>query len=176
MAEPTTPWVDHESPTGPATCGTVSEWLASAHPSPSAVRNEWSSTAQVALIPLGRTFDAVRLPDTIVHAAAESDEPCTIGACLAEYVCGPVIHDPGGRRYYALVPPGTAPEWTAQDTKCLSQGTYLGVPRSDHTELNERTQGSYWSVPMTRPGHLCNPLNVLALVTIGRCFADKDEA
>nr|WP_240982764.1 hypothetical protein [Streptomyces sp. S3(2020)] len=127
------------------------------------------------MIPLGRTFDAVRLPGAIVHAAAQSNEPCTIDACLAKYVCGPVIHDPGGRRYYALVPPGTALEWTAQGTKCLSQGTYLGVPRADHTELNERTWASYWSVPMPRPGHLCNPLDVLSLVTVGHGFADKDE-
>lgn len=176
MAEPTVPRLPGTSPTGPAPCGTVSEWLASAHPSPSMVRNEWSSAAQLALIPVGRIFDAVRLPGEIVHAAAQSDESSAIGTRLAEYICGPVIHDPGWGRYYALVPPGTAPKWRAQGTECLSEGTYLGVPRTDHTELDERTQASYWSVPMSQPGRLCSPADVLALVTVGNCFADKDDA
>ncbi|MET9134692.1 hypothetical protein [Streptomyces antibioticus] len=142
--------------------------MASAHPSPDMVWDEWSSVAKLALIPLGQNFEAIRVAEDVVHNAVMSDEPPTVGARLARDLRGPVIHDPGFRRYYALVPVGTSPEWTASGTDCLSVGTYLGVPRTDRTETHESTRGSCWSVPMTRPGHLCRAEDVLALVTAGR--------
>jgi hypothetical protein len=95
-----------------------------------------------------------------------------MGRCLGG---GPVIHDPGFRRYYALVPPSTARTWREPAAECLSDGTYLGVPRSDRIEYDEQTRASYWVVPMARPGRLCMPADVLALVMAGRCIDGEDE-
>jgi hypothetical protein len=98
------------------------------------------------------------------------------GDRLAQYLeDGPVIHDPGFRRYYVLVPPGTAETWGTTVAECLGEGTYLGVPRVDRTELDEHTQASYWVLPVTRPGHLCKPADVLALAMAGGCVTDADE-
>jgi hypothetical protein len=153
-------------------------WLASAHPSPDTIRREWSSAAKLALIPLGRAFDAVRLADGVVHRAVGSDDSCVAGDRLAQYLeDGPVIHDPGFRRYYVLVPPGTAETWRTPVAECLGEGTYLGVPRVDRVELEQHTQASsYWVLPMTRPGHLCQPAEVLALAMAGGCVTDEDES
>lgn len=153
------------------------EWLASAHPSPSTVREEWGSIAQLALIPLGRSFEAVRIHEDIVHGFAGSDDPATVSARLAESLnSGPVIRDPGFHRYYALVPPGTAEVWRSPVAECITAGTYLGVPRADRVESNGGTRTSYWSVPMSRPNGLCTAADVLALVKVGHGLAREDES
>ncbi|WKX09262.1 hypothetical protein [Streptomyces sp. NL15-2K] len=175
MRNATVPAGPPTSPPFPSPGGPVERWLASAHPSPETVRNEWISAGKLALIPLGKTFDAVRIPEPVVYSAAQSNEPSTVGPWLARHLHGPVIHDPGFRRYYALVPPGTAPAWAARSTECLSDGTYLGVPRTDRTELDEHTQASYWSVPMARPGDLCRTADVLELVLLGHVLADDED-
>jgi hypothetical protein len=94
---------------------------------------------------------------------------------LNRYLKGPVIHDPGFRRYYALVPPGTAKEWPSPVVECLTEGTFLGVPRVHRTASAEPTQASYWSVPMTRPGALCGAVEVLALAMAGGCRSGDEE-
>ncbi|MEV6539952.1 hypothetical protein [Streptomyces sp. NPDC051665] len=158
-------------------CGTAEEWLASAHPSPSIVCEEWDSIAQLALIPLGRGFEAVRIPEDVVHAFVGSDDPATVNAHLAESLNGgPVIRDPGFHRYYALVPPGTAEAWRAPVAECITAGTYLGVPRADRVESNGGTRTSYWSVPMSRPNGLCTAADVLTLVKVGHGLAREDES
>ncbi|MFC9507560.1 hypothetical protein [Streptomyces sp. NPDC057002] len=153
----------------------VERWLASAHPSPDTARGEWSSAAKLAVIPLGRVFEAVRLPERVVHRAVASADRDTVSDRLARCLSGaPVIHDPGFRRYYALVPPGTAQMWCTPVAECLGQGTYLGVPRADRIELDEYGQASYWAVPVVRPGRLGMAVDVLALAMTGRCLGDED--
>lgn len=177
MAESKSPGTACPSPASSSRCGTVERWLASAHPSPDTARGEWSAAAKLALIPLGRIFEAVRLPDRIVHRAVGSADPSTVSDRLAQRLSGgPVIHDPGFRRYYALVPPGSTGKWLMPVAEGLGEGTYLGVPRADRTELDEETRASYWAVPMTRPGRLCTAADVLALVAAGGCLGDDDEA
>ncbi|MFJ9891708.1 hypothetical protein ACIQPR_00105 [Streptomyces sp. NPDC091280] len=157
-------------------CGVVEKWLASAHPSPRTALEEWDGNAQLALIPLGRGFEAVRIPEDIVHAFVGSDSPATVNARLAEGLNGgPVIRDPGFRRYYALVPPGTAAVWRAPVAECIAAGTYLGVPRTDRVESNGGTSTSYWSVPMSRPNGLRTAAEVLALVRVGHSLVSEDE-
>lgn len=153
----------------------VEAWLASAHACPHAPRREWSSPARLALIPLGRLFDAVRIPAPVAHDAFASHDLTVVGRRMARHLRGPVIHDPAGRRYYALVPPGTADAWRAPAAACLGEGTYLGVPRADLTELNPGTLCSYWAVPMTRPGKLCQAPDVLTLVMVGGVLVDADD-
>lgn len=177
MAEITVRRAGRVSLVSPFSCGTVEEWLASAHPSPDVARGEWISPAKLALIPLGRAFEAVRLPERIVHRAVACADPYGVSDRLARCLGGgPVIHDRGFRRYYALVPPGSARAWCEPTAECLTEGTYLGVPRVDRTELDEWTQASYWAVRVARPGHLCTAADVLALVMAGRGPTDEDEA
>ncbi|MGW0495166.1 hypothetical protein ACWD0Z_06935 [Streptomyces sp. NPDC003007] len=110
------------------------------------------------MIPLGHSFDAVRIPADVVHAATGSTDRSVVEARLAQCLNdGPVIHDPGFARYYALVPPGTADEWPSPVVECLGEGTYLGVPRVDRIDLEEETQALYWSVVISRVGVLCKP-------------------
>ncbi|EFL33230.1 predicted protein [Streptomyces viridochromogenes DSM 40736] len=138
---------------------------------------EWSSAAKLAVLPLGTAFEAVRLPERIVHRAVASVDPYTVSDRLARCLAGaPVIRDPGFRRYYALVPPGTSQTWCEPAAQCLGEGTYLGVPRGDHTEFDEWTKASYWAVPMVRPGRLCTAADVLALAMTGRCLESEGEA
>lgn len=152
---------------------TVIGWLASAHPSPIQAQREWSSIASVALIPLGERFDAVRIPETLVHAVTGSDTHSVVDSRLAEYLNGgPVIRDPHSHRYYALVPPGAMSEWQSPAAACLGQGTYLGVPHTDRTSPDQ-TWGTYWSVPMARAGTLCSEADVLRLVIAGQRLTDE---
>jgi hypothetical protein len=127
MAEIRVPAATRTSPEGAPSYGTVERWLASAHPSPSAVRREWNGAAKLALIPLGGMFDAVRVPEEIVHGAVGCDEPSRVADRLTECLRGgPVIHDSGFRHYYALVPPGTAQAWFLSTVGCLGRAPTSG--------------------------------------------------
>ncbi|MFH8288359.1 hypothetical protein [Streptomyces sp. NPDC018059] len=68
---------------------------------------EWRE-AGVALLPLGSRFDAVRLPEALVHAAVRTTEPQVIAERLAQRLPGPVIYD--GRRNASTVT-HHRPEW-----------------------------------------------------------------
>ncbi len=163
------------TPESPPRAHVVEAWLASAHASPAAVRRNWDSPARLALVPLGRLFDAVRVPAAIAHHAFASHDQAVVTRKLARHMRGgPVIHDPAGRRYYALVPPGTAREWQAPAAQCLGEGTYLGVPRPDLTEPDQGTLCSYWAVPVIRPGKLCQVSDVLTVVMVGGCLTEED--
>ncbi|MFD5741299.1 hypothetical protein ACFXJM_08275 [Streptomyces massasporeus] len=110
---------------------------------------EWGGVAALALIPLGWRFEAVRISQAVVQRAVGSGTPPVARARLAHRLDGgPVIHDPGFCRYYALVPPGTAKTWCTPVAECLGEGTYLGVPRVDRIGLDAHTRVSYWAVPM----------------------------
>ncbi|MGW5637914.1 hypothetical protein [Streptomyces sp. NPDC003832] len=118
-------------------------------------------------------FDAVRTPATAVQLALNSTSSAVAHARLADHLCGgPVILDPERRRYYALVPPGTAAWWRAPGAACLGEDTYLGVPHPTLAEPDKQTLASYWAVPMPLPGRLCDVTDVLALVMVGSCLAD----
>ncbi|CCK24743.1 hypothetical protein BN159_0364 [Streptomyces davaonensis JCM 4913] len=163
------------TPPSPLPSGGVEAWIASAHSSPEAVYQEWDGECRLALIPLGKLFDAVRIPEHLVHGVAEVSDPSTVSGWLGWIFNGrPVIHDPAGRRYYALVPPGTARLWRAPAAACLGDGTYLGVPRTDVTGLEGHAWGSYWAVPVTRPGWLCRTSDVLTFVMVAGCLTDAD--
>ncbi|MBC2902506.1 hypothetical protein [Streptomyces cupreus] len=163
------------TPGSPPPAHAIEAWLASAHASPAAVRRGWDTTARLALVPLGRLFDAVRVPAAVAHQAFASHDQSVVARRLARHLHGgPVIHDPAGRRYYALVPPGTSQEWRAPAVQCLGEGTYLGVPRPELTELDQGTLCSYWAVPVTRPGKLCQVSDVLTVAMAGGLLADED--
>ncbi|MFD7990723.1 hypothetical protein [Streptomyces mexicanus] len=150
----------------------VEHWLLSTHPRPRQARAEWAQHG-VALLPLGTLFSAVRIPGPLVQAIAATTDPQELDAFLEDALDGgPVISDPGGNRYYALVPasvPRTwraaVDDWRTQDVDVLGRGSYLGVPRVDAVEY--RPLGTYWSVPMPSAAVLCPPLTVARLIAAG---------
>jgi hypothetical protein len=162
----------------------TAHWLLSAHPVPAQARQEWIDS-RVALLPPGTLCSAVRLPAHLVHAVASSSNPADVDAFLDEVLGGgPVICDPRGPRYYALVP-GSMPtawhdaaeEWRPLGVECLGRGTYLGVPRVDIVEFDPQTFVSYWAVPMPSAAVLCTPLKVARLISAGkRALAEELEA
>ncbi|KMS77715.1 hypothetical protein ACH49_19715 [Streptomyces leeuwenhoekii] len=157
-------------------------WLLSAHPQPAHARAEWQANG-VVLLPLGTLFSAIRIPGRLVQAVAASTKPEDIDAVLDEVLDrGPVICDPRGPRYYALVPasvPRTwAPavdDWKVADVDCLDRGTYLGVPRLDAVQPRSGT-ATYWSVPMPSAGVVCSPLKVARLIAAGVRHLSEDLA
>lgn len=126
----------------------------------------------VTVLRLGGLFDAVRIPQHLVHAAVGSRTADNVDSYLVDTLAGgPVIRDADVRRYYALVPAGTSNRWNGDtQTPCLGAGTFLGVPHPGRTHPDDRWR-SYWSVPMRQPGVLCRPGAVLHVVTLGlaRC-------
>ncbi|GHE60838.1 hypothetical protein GCM10018785_32410 [Streptomyces longispororuber] len=146
----------------------IAAWLAEADPHPEAVWAEWE-TRGAALVPLGRRFDAVRVPAERMHTAVRSVEPQTVAPALRAWVEGPVIRDlrsPGGP-YYVLIPVDA--QWDGEEDR-LSTNTLLGVPRPGHVSMLMR-----WIVEPQAPGHLCDPRYLRALLatadplrTVGR--------
>ncbi|GHC71691.1 hypothetical protein [Streptomyces flavofungini] len=137
----------------------IAEWLAKAHPLPDQARGEWARQG-VALLPLGRRFDAVRVPAERVHAAVGSDKPTTVTVALADWLHGPVIRDTRGcdRPYYVLVDP--AADWGGAEER-LSTDSYLGVPR-----VGPLTVAAAWVVLPQYPGELCATARLRALLSL----------
>ncbi|ATL28478.1 hypothetical protein [Streptomyces formicae] len=162
MADSTGRALSAEHSASPELVSAVTDWFARAHQAPGQARHEWSDTG-VALLPLGKRFDAVRMPDALVHAAVGSTEPDTIAARLGQSLRGPVIYDRTlGGTYYALTRPTERSRWRYQDiAPRLGVATHLGVPRLTRTE----PPGTYWVVLPQFAGDLCELSAVEGLVT-----------
>ncbi|MCX4691052.1 hypothetical protein [Streptomyces sp. NBC_01408] len=147
---------------------TMSDWLAGGHDRPEQVRKEWRERG-IVLLPIGRAFDAVRLPERVVFAAlgTEGRSFAHTDFGLEESLGGPVIHDGHGRTYYAIVPPGTVREWRhcGLGVECLGHGTHFGVPAVDVLEY-DATQPIYWAT-LGGPSKFCEPASVSLLVRVG---------
>lgn len=151
----------------------IEHWLLSTLPAPGRdrARVDWQEQ-EVTLLPLGTLFSAVRIPERLVHALARVHDPRMAAEFLAAALDdGPVISDPRGSRYYALVPASmpttwrkTAAAWRADEVECLGREAYLGVPRVEATALDPQTWASYWAVPMSSAGMLCEPQDVAKLI------------
>ena len=153
----------------------VEHWLLATEPAPrhDRIRTEWQEN-HVALLPLGTLFSAVRIPGRLIYAVAGTDGSDRVNAFLEHALQGgPVICDPHGHRFYALVPASmpvtwkqAADEWRAKsEVDVLGRGTYLGVPRVD--AVDDSRDCSYWAVPMQSLGELCAPLSVARLIAAG---------
>ncbi|MFH0176306.1 hypothetical protein ACIA6D_12925 [Streptomyces cacaoi] len=156
---------------------TVERWFLSTLPGPARdrARQEWEKY-RLAVLPLGTLFSAVRLPGCLVPTVVGSGIPSgEVDRFLSMALhSGPVICDPHGQRYYALVPADmphawrrAAERWRTQGVRCLGQGAYLGLPRVDVDQPSMAT-ASYWSVPMASAATLCVPLDVAQLIGGGR--------
>ncbi|WP_329338619.1 hypothetical protein OG866_27195 [Streptomyces sp. NBC_00663] len=159
------------------------QWLLSTHPTPDVPRQEWTDHG-VALLPLGTLFSAVRIPAHLVLALTGGEEMPSprLDVFLDEALGGgPVICDPQGRRFYALVPASMPAKWhralqvlSAMGVDLLGRNSYLGVPKVDAVELNPVAWKSYWSVPMPSMAMLCEPYAVVQLIAAGQDRIEGD--
>ncbi|MFI6055950.1 hypothetical protein ACIBCO_38490 [Streptomyces violascens] len=148
----------------------VAAWLADSLNRPGDARQQWAG-GHIALLALGRHFSAVRMADELVYAVAVG-QGAIATAVLRECLRGPVIHDPHNRRFYALVPcfpPGPS---LGRYATYLGLGNYIGVPRVGDDEPNS-CRTSYWAVPMSAPGALCDPTRLNAMIDVGTAALDK---
>lgn len=136
----------------------IAAWLAGADPRPDTVHTAWAQHG-LALIPLGRRFDAIRVAAERVHAAVGSGEPQAVAAFLSDWLDGPVIRDVRSAwgPYYVLI--ATDAAWRGAEER-LSTNTLLGVPRLGRP-LTTLTR---WAVPPSAPGDLCDPVHLAALL------------
>ncbi|MCF3124772.1 hypothetical protein IPZ68_34470 [Streptomyces arenae] len=151
----------------------IADWFARTLQAPEQARREWADTG-VALLPLGLRFDAVRLPDRLVHAALRSAVPDEIAARLGRLLRGPVIYDGRtmGGTYYALIRPIERSRWRHQDiAPRLGADTHMGVPRLIRTE----PPGTYWVVLPRFEGDLCELSAVESLVTAGHAALSEAD-
>jgi hypothetical protein len=153
--------------------GHITAWLARAHHNPNQARTEWDER-DVALLPLGKRFSVVRLPERLIHAATGSTNPDEIADTLTARLQGPVIRDTHaiGRPYYPLIQWHAGVVWDSdEETPCLGEGTYMGVPSIRRLS----PPGTYWIVPPRREGDLCRPEAVQQLIRQARTAVAVDD-
>ncbi|MEC7054552.1 hypothetical protein ACFYN9_33055 [Streptomyces collinus] len=158
----------------------TAHWLLSTLPTQSRdrARLEWQEH-QVAMLPLGTLFSAVRIPGRLVADLTACTETAELDAFMGQALNGgPVICDPRHHRYYALVPAGmpkrwqrAADAWRAMDVELLGIGSYLGVPQVDAVECTP-ARASHWAVPMNSAATLCSRPAVARLIAAGRRSTD----
>ncbi|MFJ5114197.1 hypothetical protein ACIQAD_26555 [Streptomyces sp. NPDC088551] len=151
-------------PTPTAIEAAIARWLTSSSPHPAVAHHAWQDGRPVMLRTDG-PYEAVRMPRSLVHLAAESSAPDVVSDVLAEALKGPVICAPG-RWYYALVPPGTCETWQSVEAVVCGRGGWLGIPRPGCTAPTP--VAPYWAVPVEQAGKLCAPDAVAELLRVGR--------
>ncbi|MFJ6486030.1 MULTISPECIES: hypothetical protein [unclassified Streptomyces] len=144
----------------------TADWYASSLADPAAAHAAWWEHG-VAVLPLGARFEAVRIPDPLARAAAESSDERVVDLALTLALEGPLIHDSRGRNRYALVEPGTAECWrTRSAVECLGHGTHLGVPELGR-DRPVPGRPLYWA-SLPGPGaYFCRVAAVQLLVRVG---------
>ncbi len=158
----------------PELADAISDWLAHAQQAPEQAEREWADIG-VALLPLGRRFEAARLPARLVLATVDTFDPQEIIERLGRFLNGPVIFDGrimGGTFYTLMRTHRTGHAWKYQNiAPRLGVGTYLGVPRIGRT----KPPGTHWVAPPRFPGDLCEPATVEALIGFGLSITQEAE-
>ncbi|MEV8475971.1 hypothetical protein [Streptomyces sp. NPDC051173] len=103
------------------------------------------------LAPVGHDWDAIRMTRYLGLVAAEH-----LGDAI-----GTVIVEPGERRMYVLVPPGTTASWEFPGTRALGQGNYLPLPPPARTQ----PPGPYWLQRLSWRWKLATPEELLGALT-----------
>ncbi len=125
---------------------TAVDWLASVAPDPAACRRQWERDPMgVALLPAGRAWDVLILPDrlgcpTLDVLSRVLDQP------------GPVLGGFGDARTGFFVPPGTAARWLGTGVRTAGRGTWIVVPYPGRS-----TGGVRWLIPPDGSGMLTDP-------------------
>jgi hypothetical protein len=153
----------------------AAHWLLAAASDAGRACAEWAEQG-VALLRCGVLFAAVRIPETLVYAAAGTNAWQDVAGFLAEAPSGgPAFVHPRGGNYYALTAGSVARCWPYGDAVCLGGDTYLGVPATDRNAPTPAFD-AYWAVPMGAPGTLCAAGDVAQLVSSGQATAGKKAA
>lgn len=128
-------------------------WLAEADPDP-AHAHRWWEAQSVALLPVGKTWDVIKVPAAHGRRAIE-----TAGLVI------PVIDEgrTGGHLFF-LVPVGTAAVWDLQGTVGLGDTAYLSVP----VPTRNAPPGPYWLIPPDGSGLLADPVALHAALEAAR--------
>ncbi len=147
----------------------IHDWLAASLNKPSNAYRQWSESTLAGLA-LGRQFSAVRLADELVYAPATSGGPAAASAILRP-LGGPVIHAPHSRAFYALVPSSPPIQDLGPYAAHLGLGCYLGVPRLSDNRPDRLA--SYWVIPPSAPGALCDPDRVIGLIEARSAALDE---
>ncbi|MFD9260618.1 hypothetical protein [Streptomyces sp. NPDC059538] len=152
----------------------TADWYARSIADPAAAHAAWREHG-VAVLPLGARFEAVRIPDALVHGAVRSNGDRVVALALTLALEGPVIHDSRGRNHYALVEPGTAERWRARDAvECLGYGTHLGVPGMGR-DRSAPGRPLYWAAPPGPGSYFCRVAAVRLLVRVGAARLAEPE-
>lgn len=148
----------------------VASWLADSLNRPANAHEQWAD-CRLAILALGRRFSAFRLADELVYVVAADTNPAIASTVLGT-LGGPVIHDPRNGRFYVLVPSSPPGPGFGRYATYLGLGHYIGVPRVGDNEP-DGTLGSYWAVPPTAPGALCDPVRVADMVNAGTALLES---
>ncbi|MET9433240.1 hypothetical protein [Streptomyces sp. NPDC006551] len=137
----------------------AAHWLASAADDPRGCLREWRMGQRgVVLLPAGRRWDALSLPERVGHGLLSA---LTRGA--ARRRTGPVLLDHRSRRLVLLLAAGSPAPELARGARHLSSGTWLAVPA-----LDRPISGLRWLIRPDGRGTLFAPADIYrALVARG---------
>ncbi|MFJ5037917.1 hypothetical protein [Streptomyces parvulus] len=142
----------------------IQRWLLAAADDEQKAREQWQREG-VAVLKCGESFEAVRVPLVIVENAAGDARRIMLAAYLYEALLGgPVFINGASNFVYCLVAPGTAKNWRAPDTYCLTGDIYLGMPALSAPG----DAASCWLIEPDGPGEVCLPDAVKQMVDFGR--------
>ncbi|MFC8332702.1 hypothetical protein [Streptomyces olivaceus] len=145
----------------------VSDWLLAAAEDRDRAVREWSDRG-VALLRCGRMFTVIRVPASLIAAAAGSEERVRVSVYLIAVLDGgPVFVDQTAGWYYCLVPSEACESWREPETECFGDDHYLGVPCPGIDFQHPRAR-SCWVVPMAEPAALCSLDAIRRLVDAAR--------
>jgi hypothetical protein len=117
------------------------------------------SAAGISLHDAGHDWDAIRVPRSVGLAAM----------ALLGTRCGAVIEDPlmSAGVVYFFTPPGTAAEWTVENTRALGVGSSLTIPPPRRTD----GPGPHWRICPGDDGWITDPDALAA--AIGDAFGPR---
>ncbi|MFB7088657.1 hypothetical protein [Streptomyces sp. NPDC056296] len=145
----------------------ASNWLLAAADNRDRAQRDWNDRG-VALLRCGGAFTAIRVPASLITAAAGSEEHAWVSAYLSAALHrGPVFVDQTAGWYYCLVPSKARESWQEPETECFGDDHYLGVPCPGIDFQHPRAR-SCWVVPMDGPADLCSPDAISQLLDVAR--------
>ncbi|MER6314434.1 hypothetical protein ABT237_11775 [Streptomyces sp. NPDC001581] len=114
----------------------AAHWAASCHPNPSEVWHEWGDALGVALLPVGRSWDAVAMPYWRMQAVAQDPQDPTLLDRAA------ILADLGRAACYVFTPTGTAEAWDVPGTSALGEDSWLVASQPGRRD-RQRSTGTW---------------------------------
>lgn len=127
-------------------------WLASVCDDPNTCLSEWGlSDRGVALLPVGRLWDALAVPEALGHGLLNAV------ARHGRSTTGPVLRNSRRQELVLLMAPGGPATKLGRVARYLTTGTWLAVP-----DPGRKVTGLSWLVPPDGRGALFSPREVYA--------------